>query len=382
MVCIKESILTTKEKFGEMQNLLLLDNNVLASPKFPAIINEIKELGFSNGAKYKEPNWLEIARVNLINGINNKAYIRKIVSIGQETLNKIKGPDKQDLYNVLFEKGMLSYYSATKKAALEIVPVLAPMYEKVRNKSYKGRYVDFNQGVDARLFTEEKAKILSQIPIRPLRIAFDSIEYKDQYVEALLLANKYGIKHFSNYLLYNFEDKPKDLYKRLKLNVELCDEYGLDIYSFPMKYHPIFGDYHLNRDFIGKHWNRKYIRAVQVILNATKGKIGRGRSFFEKAFGSTEKEFSDLLFMPEVYLFYRFHFENNGQTQLWFDDFNKLDNAELKIAKEVIKTNDFKNINLRKFNKNVKNVLQHYLIDRNEISVEETSLTEFETFLE
>ena len=53
----------------------------------------------------------------------------------------------------------------------------------------------------------------------------------------------------SNYLLYNFEDKPEELYYRLRMNVDLCEELGASIYSFPMKYHPIndkFKDYICN----------------------------------------------------------------------------------------------------------------------------------------
>lgn len=52
-----------------------------------------------------------------------------------------------------------------------------------------------------------------------------------------------------------------------------------------MKYHPIRRtedmdeDYSHNRDYIGKYWNRKYIRAIQAVLNSTKGKIGKGTSF-------------------------------------------------------------------------------------------------------
>ena len=67
-----------------------------------------------------------------------------------------------------------------------------------------------------------------------------------------------------------------ELYWRLKLNVDLCEELGVSIYSFPMKYHPITDPkYCSNRDYIGKNWNRKYIRTIQAILNSTKGKVGK-----------------------------------------------------------------------------------------------------------
>lgn len=50
-----------------------------------------------------------------------------------------------------------------------------------------------------------------------------------------------------------------------------------------MKYHPINDkEFFMNRDYIGKFWNRKFIRAVQAVLNSTKGKIGRGVDFFEE----------------------------------------------------------------------------------------------------
>ena len=62
------------------------------------------------------------------------------------------------------------------------------------------------------------------------------------------------------------------------MNVELCEELDATIYSFPMKYHPINdAEFFKNRDYIGVHWNRKFIRAVQAVLNSTKGKIGRGK---------------------------------------------------------------------------------------------------------
>ena len=77
-------------------------------------------------------------------------------------------------------------------------------------------------------------------------------------------------------MLYNFHDKPEHLYYRMKMNVDMCDELAANIYSFPMKYHPINDpEFFMNRDFIGKHWNRKFIRAIQAVLNSTKGKVGK-----------------------------------------------------------------------------------------------------------
>ena len=67
---------------------------------------------------------------------------------------------------------------------------------------YKERHVDFNQGIDARLLTEEKIKLLAKIEINPLRIAFDHIKYKQLYSSRIDLAAKYNMSHLSNYILY------------------------------------------------------------------------------------------------------------------------------------------------------------------------------------
>ena len=259
--------------------------------------------------------------------------------------------------------------STTKKEALiAAYEEIQPIYDRHQHPLPKARYVDFNQGVDARLFTEEIVSQLARIAIRPLRIAFDDIKTYYYYNKAIRMSVKAGMKEFSNYLLYNFMDRPVDLYKRLRINVELCDELNVNIYSFPMKYHPISGEHSHDRDYIGQYWNRKYIRAVQAILNATKGKIGRGVSFFEKAFGSNEEEFMELLIMPETFILFRFFFEHLGYTQKWRKLMNQLSYQEREELYPIIFKNNFNHIEDLTTNPKFLQILQYYRDYRKDIA--------------
>ena len=136
--------------------------------------------------------------------------------------------------------------------------------------------------------------MLEQIPVRPLRIAFDDVKTEPKYKKSIKLSIKHGMNDFSNYLLYNFKDKPVDLYHRLSINVKMCEDMDVSIYSFPMKYHPIRDEHSHDRDYIGKNWNRKYIRAVQAILNATKGKGTLPTSSYPSRYGDHGHAVSSL----------------------------------------------------------------------------------------
>ena len=369
-ISIKENFEYIRKKFGEKRNLLLLDNNVLASDRFPEIIEEIKSLGFVKGATYVEPNQFEMSVSNLKKGINDIAYIKKTFYLIHDLLKKRRRSKvAQEVYNILEEYNLLKLETTTKSNLLKVYPLLSDIYEKYRFKIKKIRFVDFNQGIDARYITEKKVKLLSEIPIRPLRIAFDDIRLTDKYLKSVKLAVKYDIKNISNYLLYNYTDTPDDLYQRLKTNINLCEQLDVNIYSFPMKYIPINGDFSKNRNFLGKYWNKKFIRAIQAILNATKGKVGRGKSFFEKAFGKNIEEFHELLYMPETYIVYRKISEELGYTQKWKNAYGKLTEKEKEIANKIIETNDFSNYHLKTNNKKILNVLEHYTIRRVDIRV-------------
>ena len=368
---LKERIDQTRRLYGDQQNLLLMDNNVLASEDLPHIIEDIRSCGFVPGAKYVEPNQYHLAVRNLRLGINDRAYIRKCWKLLQQLNDwkSLNAETRTEIYDVRKQYGLIQHITCTKEAIISTYHYFAKFFDKKYAKQ-KGRlrYIDFNQGVDARLFNEERVSLLAQIPVRPLRIAFDDVKTETAYVKAIKLSHQHGIKDFSNYLLYNFKDRPKDLYYRMRVNVMLCEELDVSIYSFPMKYHPIRNEHSHDRDYIGVHWNRKYIRAVQAILNATKGKIGRGVSFFEKAFGANTEEFMELLIMPETFLLFRFFFEYLGYTDLWRNAMASLSPDERQEALNIIYQNNFNNIDELSTNDNVKYVLSFYKNYRGDIA--------------
>jgi len=148
---------------------------------------------------------------------------------------------------------------------------------------------------------------LAEIPLEPMRIGFDSIEYKDIYIKAVRLAHKYGQKDMSNYVLYNFKDTPEDFYERLKINIDLNDEFRNDggarteIYSFPMRYIPLNAK-RRDIDTGNGSWNPRYLRGLRVILNVTKGPVMPKRQFFMQAFGRNAEEFKAILLMPDEFI--------------------------------------------------------------------------------
>lgn len=384
-ISLKEQIKITNERFGTQRDLLLLDNNVLASKCYEEIIEEIKECGFGQGATYSAPNEYEITIKNLQDSYNDRAYIRKAVKIYMDIVDRLKDEDERsNLYMKFEEKHCLYHYTATKEAILDLDEVVRPLYEKTHKPSKKKRIVDFNQGIDSRLITPENMSKLAEVNIYPLRIAFDHWKLHDIYEKSVKTAVKSGIRNLSNYLLYNFEDKPEELYYRLEMNVKLCEELDASIYSFPMKYHPINDpEFFMNRDYIGKHWNRKFIRAVQAVLNSTKGKIGRGKEFFEEAFGSDINEFHKILWMPETFIIYRRQYDAKLRAKLaekykshsdkdcdlaneWWDKFNGLSSEKKERAKEIIAHNKFKDGEYQCDDAEIEAVLWYYKTTRND----------------
>ena len=364
-VKIFEQLKRTEEQFGSKRNLLLMDNNILASKKFDEIIDEIKACGFTKGATYLPVDEYSVTLKNLHAGFNDRAYLRKMICLYDELEKKLPENLAGEFYSVREKSFLLSVVSAFKEKIFELDSFVRPLFEKYFRRSRLARYVDFNQGLDARLIDEHKMARLAELNIKPMRIAFDHIEQRDIYERAIRLAAKYGIRDLSNYLLYNFLDTPEDFYNRLRINIDLCEELNVAIYSFPMKYCPIDdARYFANCDYIGRHWNRKFIRAIQAIINATKGKVGRGRDFFEKAFGKNLDEFKELLYMPETFIIYRLKYEDN-LTEEWREKFLSLNVDERIEAERVIKQNKFSDEDVSIVTSaNIRELLKFYQIRR------------------
>ncbi len=173
------------------------------------------------------------------------------------------------------------------------------------------RRVDFNQGVDARILTKDRMYLreMSTICLKPLRIAFDNIGYRKVYEQSIRFAHEFGLNELSNYMLYNFQDTPADLYARMRLNIDLNEELGTRIFSFPMRYQPTDLK---DRSHIGAHWNRLFLRSMQTILQATHGIVSGSPDYFRRAFGESPEAFSELLSRPERFLFNRTWYEELG----------------------------------------------------------------------
>src|SRR6266566_271905 len=238
--------------YGPKKDLVLMDNNVVASAKFKDIVAEIRDLGFAAGANLK------------------------------------------------------------------------------RGKIPVQRRVDFNQGVDARILCKDPMFLreMATICIKPLRIAFDHLGLRKPYEQSIRYARDAGLRDLSNYMLYNFHDSPVDLYARMWLNIQLNEELGIRIFSFPMRYQPTNLP---DRSHIGEKWTRYSLRSMQVILHATHGIVSGSPLFFRRAFGASAQEFENLLMRPHKFIFNRVWYEELGgkpEFQAYDSELNSLSQSE------------------------------------------------------
>lgn len=152
-----------------------------------------------------------------------------------------------------------------------------------------GKRVDFNQGLDARLFNKDKAEMLSKINLNPVRFAFDDISYERSILKAIKLSKKCFQREIRVYVLYNFKDTPEDFYHR----IDLLNKEG--VLAFPMEYRPTTEK---KRKVPGHHWNKYLLRAIKLTLlfYYRKGMITDKRQSFLDIYGNNPTDFVNKLY--------------------------------------------------------------------------------------
>lgn len=353
---IVQQIQEIDRRYGPKQHLLLLDNNVLNTPNLQALVDDLCRAGFGRGAKYVDPGAYSIIMMRYHNGDRADFLDKKMMAYLETIKKRIKSKEMLESFlQIVIEAEEAPCYA---DYMLEHEHELSPIVEKYRSKSAKARYLDFNQGVDGRKINDTNMAQLARLAIKPLRIAFDDIKLKDKYCEAVRTAHRHGIKEISNYMLFNYKDRPEDLYERLRINIDLNKELGIQIFSFPMKYSPID---RTDRDYIGTNWDKKSVRAISAILQVTKGVVAAGSTFFYKAFGETQEEFFELLAMPRDLIMFRSHFEENGTTQKWQSLYRGLtkEQKERLMALVSLNVSDLKKAD---WPEDLKEILEFYLI--------------------
>lgn len=102
----------------------------------------------------------------------------------------------------------------------------------------KGRVMDFNQGLDARLINKENAKLLAKIKHKEtIRFAWDNIKDEAEIIRGLELVNRAGIRprNITVYVLIGFDTTfEEDLYRIQRLR-DIKDEQG-PVKAYVMNY--------------------------------------------------------------------------------------------------------------------------------------------------
>ena len=121
----------------------------------------------------------------------------------------------------------------------------------------KGMKIDFNQGLDARLVTDEVAEELSRMRLLCVRLSYDYKAVRPFVEKAVETLAEHGIRRrkIFIYLLYNWEDSPDDFFERLR------DVLNWGCVAYPMRYEPLDA---LERwKHVGPKWDRERLELVE-----------------------------------------------------------------------------------------------------------------------
>jgi hypothetical protein len=366
---IIQQVKQVDEIFGQKRNMLIMDNNTLFSEQLESIVDDILSIGFTGKKDYIAPNSFNIMMKKIKRRkqlkVNYSKQIEDVVNYLNSFSNTLK--NKGNIYKKYTK--ILKYintYDVKWGLLKENEKELTEIIEKYRPKPKVIRYIDFNQGLDARLINKENCALLAKLPIKPFRLAYDSSKETKVFIRATKIAIKNKISDFSNYMLYNYRERPTELWSRLFNAISLYnnDTNKLSAFSFPMKYAPIDEK---KRNHIGKFWNKKYLSAINIILNVTKGVVAKEFDFFFEAYGKDKREFLKILTMPDEFIRFRHYFRDIGLIDLWEKLFNILTKYEKKKLLKILCDIKLDRTKLSKnYSENLNKILQLYAINKSQ----------------
>jgi len=127
-------------------------------------------------------------------------------------------------------------------------------FDRVIDRLKAMPYVDFNQGLDARLFTPHHARHIAELNAVKVRFAFDSVAAEAVVADAIALARSHGLRDIGVYVLIGYGDTPQCAYHRL----ETVRSWG--IRPNPMRYQPL--DAVEKDSYVAPGWTHQELRRM------------------------------------------------------------------------------------------------------------------------
>lgn len=162
------------------------------------------------------------------------------------------------------------YPKHTKVILFDNNILASPTWENIFDELIKsGLKVDFNQGLDAQLLSEEVARKISQMRIHIVRLAYDLPHEKTYVKEAIDRLAGVGIKkrRMLVYALYNFTESPDAFFQRVR------DILSWGAVCYPMRFQPC--NTLTKNSYVAREWDEKRLDMVQRARRV----IGYGGAF-------------------------------------------------------------------------------------------------------
>lgn len=126
-------------------------------------------------------------------------------------------------------------------------------FDKVIDKIKIFQLIDFNQGLDARLFTPYIAERITELKHSKLRFACDNQKRKSVVAKAIKIARSAGLKDISVYVLIGYKDTPDEALDRLTF----VRDY-LKVIPNPMRFQPLDS---LKKDsYVADNWTNYLLK--------------------------------------------------------------------------------------------------------------------------